>query len=101
MVISREDVQKVPSQAIEAAMRADPAKLPAFVGVDLGTQGYVVVRVNKVIPRETPAAEMALVERQQVGQWWGAAESLAYYNLLKQRYKVQIKVPAPAVDKAA
>ncbi len=101
MVISREDVQKVPSQAIEAAMRADPAKLPAFVGVDLGAQGYAVVRVNKVIPRETPAAEMALVERQQVGQWWGAAESLAYYNLLKQRYKVQIKVPASAVDKAA
>jgi len=101
MVISREDVQKVPSQAIEAAMRADPAKLPAFVGVDLGAPGYVLVRVNKVIPRDTPLAEMAQQERQQVGQWWGAAESLAYYNLLKQRYKVQIKVPTPAVDKAA
>lgn len=101
MVISREDVQKVPSQAIEAAMRVDPAKLPGFVGVDLGAQGYMLVRVNKVIPRDNPVAEMALQERQQVGQWWAAAESLAYYNLLKQRYKVQIKVPAPVVDRAA
>lgn len=101
LVISREDAAKVPSQVIEAALRADPAKLPAFVGVDLGAQGYVLVRVNKVIARETPGAELAQQERQQVGQWWAAAESLAYYNLLKERYKVRIKVPAPAADKAA
>ncbi len=101
MVISREDAQKVPSQVIEAAMRADPAKLPAFVGVDLGAQGYTVVRVNKAIARETPGAELLQQERQQVGQWWAAAESLAYYNLLKERYKVRIKVPTPAADKAA
>jgi peptidyl-prolyl cis-trans isomerase D len=80
---------------IDAAMRADPAALPAFTGVDLGEQGYAVVKVNKIIPRETPAPEVAQQERDQYEQWWGSAETLAYYNLLKERFKVQILVPKP------
>ncbi len=35
-------------------------------------------------------------EQQQYGQWWSQAEALAYYNLLKARYKVKITAAAPA-----
>ena len=43
---------------------------------------------------------MAKQERQQYGQWWASAENLAYYNLLKERFKVQIKVPKPTGTEA-
>ncbi|HSV47541.1 MAG TPA: SurA N-terminal domain-containing protein [Ramlibacter sp.] len=95
MVVSRQDSQKLPPQVIEAALRADPATLPAFAGVDLGPQGYVVAKVNKALPRETPAGEAAKQERTQYSQAWTAAENLAYLNLLKERFKVQVKVAKP------
>ena len=64
--------------------------------MDLGEQGYAVVKVNKVLPREAPPPDVAKQERQQYAQGWAAAENLAYYNLLKERFKVQITVPKPA-----
>jgi peptidyl-prolyl cis-trans isomerase D len=98
--VSRQQTQKQPSPVVEAALRADPAALPALVGVDLGEQGYAVVKVNKVLPRETPAPEVATQEIQQYGQWWATAENLAYYELLKERFKVQVRVPKPTGTEA-
>jgi peptidyl-prolyl cis-trans isomerase D len=97
VVVSREEAQKQPQQVVEAALRADSAALPALVGVDLGAQGYAVVKVNKALPREAPAPAAALQERQQYTQWWTAAEGLSYYNVLKDRFKTQIMVAKPAV----
>jgi peptidyl-prolyl cis-trans isomerase D len=93
--LSREDAQKQPTGVVEAALRADPAALPAFVGVDLGPQGYAVVKVIKVLPREQSNPEAGKQELQQYARAWGAAENLAYYNLLKDRFKTEIKVPKP------
>ena len=78
-----------------AALRADPTKLPATVGVDLGRQGYAIVKVNKVLPRTPVADDVAKQERNQYAQWTANAESQAYYASLKERFKAQIKVPAP------
>ena len=95
IVVSREESQKQPPQVVEAALRADPAALPAVVGIDLGAAGYAVVKVIKALPRVAPADEVAKQERQQYTQWWTAAENLAYYNLLKERVKTKILVPKP------
>jgi peptidyl-prolyl cis-trans isomerase D len=95
LTVSRLETQSQPMPIIEAALRADPAKLPALVGVDLGTQGYAVVRVNKTVPRTPPAAEMAQQEIQQVALATSAAEAAAYYELLKSRFKAEILVPKP------
>jgi peptidyl-prolyl cis-trans isomerase D len=96
VTVSRQDAQKQPSAVVEAALRADPGALPAFVGVDLGEQGYAVVKVDKVVPRDPPAPEQAKQELDQYTKWWSAAENLAYYNLLKERFKVKIELPKPA-----
>ncbi|HSV35375.1 MAG TPA: SurA N-terminal domain-containing protein [Ramlibacter sp.] len=96
VVVSRIDAQNQPAPVVEASLRADASALPAFAGVDLGSQGYAVVKVGKVVPREAPKPEMAAQEHQQYAQWWGSAENLAYYNLLKERFKVQIKAPKPS-----
>ncbi|MET3495925.1 peptidyl-prolyl cis-trans isomerase [Variovorax boronicumulans] len=96
VTVSRIDAQSQPLPVIDAALRADAAKLPSLVGVDLGTQGYVVVRVTKVVPRTPPTPEQAQQESAQVGQSVTAAEAAAYYNLLKERFKAEILVPKPA-----
>lgn len=96
VVVSREDPARQPRLAVEAALRADPTALPAFIGVDMGNAGYAVVRVVKSIPRTPPPEPVARQEQQQYGQWWSQAEALAYYNLLKTRYKVKVTAAAPA-----
>ena len=66
--------------------------------MDLGPQGYAVVKVNKVMPRANVDPEQARQEAAQYGRWWTSAEAMAYYNLLKERYKVQILVPKPSAE---
>jgi peptidyl-prolyl cis-trans isomerase D len=100
VVLSRIDPQKQPPQVVEAALTADAGALPAWAGVDLGQDGYAVVKVDKIVPREPPTAQAAQQEQRQYAQGWGQAENLAYYNLLKDRYKAQILVPKPAEDAA-
>jgi peptidyl-prolyl cis-trans isomerase D len=96
VTVSRGEAQTQPPAVIEAALRTDASKLPALVGVDLGTQGYAVVRVTKVVPRTPPTPEVAQRESAQIGQSIAAAEDAAYYDLLKERFKVKILVPKPA-----
>ena len=96
VTIARDDTHQFPAKLIDAALRADPAALPALLGVDLGEQGYAVVRVDKIAsPRALPAEAEQQV-RQQYAQTWAAAETVAYYNLLKERLKVRMEVAAPA-----
>ena len=84
-----------PRPVIEAALRADPARLPALVGVDLGAEGYAVVKVNKLLPRDTVPPQQAQQEAGQYTRAWGTAEAMAYYEVLKKRFKAQINVPRP------
>jgi peptidyl-prolyl cis-trans isomerase D len=93
IVLSREQTQQQPSALVETALRADTQKLPAWVGVDLGTSGYAVVKVEKIVPREEASNQNRARERAQYAQWWASAEGLAYYGLLKEKFKVEIKAP--------
>jgi peptidyl-prolyl cis-trans isomerase D len=96
VVVSRTESKEQAASVIEAALRTDPAALPGFAGVDLGEQGYAVVKVNRIVPRETPPADAAKQERQQYTQALASAENMAYYGMLKDRFKAQIKVAKPA-----
>ena len=95
LVVSRDQMQKLPPKVVEAALRADVATLPVFVGVDLGAQGYAIVKVVKVLPRDPVPEATAKQEHLQYAQWWTSAESLALYNVLKERFKTEMKVPKP------
>jgi peptidyl-prolyl cis-trans isomerase D len=93
VVVARDNPQGLSGAVLQAALSADPQRLPAWVGVDLGDQGYVIVKVEKVMPRAAPAAQNQ--EVQQYEQWWTAAETQAHYDMLKERFKVKILVPEP------
>mgnify|MGYP003586327670 FL=1 len=95
VVVSRDQTQNLPRAVVDAALRASPDNLPAWVSADLGSQGTAVVKVLRIIPREGADAQQAAQQRQQLQQWWTTAEGFAYYEMLKERFKVQIKPNRP------
>ena len=97
LLVSREQSQQLPAPLVDVALRADTSALPSFAGVDLGVQGYAIIKVNKVVPRDPPAETAAKQERSQYGQQWTSAETLAYYNGLKDRFKAEILIAKSAV----
>lgn len=96
LLVSRDQSQNVPTPVLLAALRADTSALPSWVGVDLGTAGYAVIRVTKVVPRNEAAQASASQDRNQYAQWWSAAEAQAYYEVLKERLKAEVLVAKPA-----
>ena len=98
ITLSRVDPKDQAPQLVDAALRADPAKLPAFVGVDLGAAGYAIAQVEKVLPPATQTPEQAEQSRARYDQLWALAEVRSYYDQLKTRYKARILVPAPPQD---
>jgi len=95
-VVSRDQSQSLPAALLDAVLRADVSSQPVFVGVDLGARGYAIVRVNKRIERPVAAPQVQQQDRAQYTQWWTQAEDQAYYKLLQERFKTQIKVARPA-----
>jgi len=95
LVVSRDQAPTLPQAVMDTALRADPSKLPALVGVDLGVQGYAVVRVNKIVPRPDASAQQADQSRAQFSRLWSQAESQAYLASLKSKFKVEMLAPKP------
>jgi peptidyl-prolyl cis-trans isomerase D len=101
LAVSRTRPEGQPRDVIDAALRADITKGPVAVGVALGEQGYVAVKVVKKLEREAndPDAERA---KPYIGQALASAEQAAYYDALKRRYKTEITpAKAASADEAA
>jgi len=99
IVISREKTQRQLPKVVDAILRADPNKLPSVSGVDLGVQGFAVVRVTKILPPEAENKELMVQAQQQFTQLWGTAETQAYIAQLKTTMKAEILVPKPSAAK--
>ncbi len=94
VTVSRPQAMGLPRELMDAIMRTDAGTLPAFTGVDLGANGYAVVRIDAVRAPEMPAA-MKAQWGPQLTQAFAAAESQLYYEALKKRLDVQMKVAKP------
>ena len=99
-VVSRAQARDLPRPVVEAVLKAPAATLPAFVGVDLGSQGYAVAKLTKVLGRDPVAAD-ATRAQSQYAQTFGDAESQAYYQALKTRFKVDTKDAAAVLSEGA
>ena len=95
--VARNQPQNLPVQIVEATLKADTTKLPDFVGVEVPGRVYYVAKINKVLPPVAADDATAKQGRVQVSQAWLAAEDQAYYNLLKERFKTDIKLAKPIV----
>lgn len=100
IVLSRDLPQNTPVKILNAVLQADASVLPTFIGIDLGAQGYAVVRVNRVVSKAAPSEAIAGQGRAQYAQWWASAENQAYYDLLKERFKVKVMVARPSPNLA-
>ena len=98
-VVSRAQAKDMPRAVLDAVLRAASSSLPTFIGVDLGEQGYAVARLVKVLGRD-PIASDTMQAQTQYLQAWSAAETQAYYNALKSRFKVDVKAAAAAASSA-
>jgi peptidyl-prolyl cis-trans isomerase D len=97
--VSRNDPQGMPPAALGAIFKADASKLPAYVGVDLGSDGYAIYRVNGIQKATPVAADRLAGAQQQVAQVYAQAEMEAYLESLKARSKVKItQAPATAAQ---
>ena len=98
VTVSRAQRHDLASPLVDAILRADAAKLPAYLGVDLGAQGYAVAKVEKLLGRDPVAGNPQQVAAQYA-QGWGNAEMAAYYNALKARFKVNVNaLPPPEAE---
>ncbi|MEI7465956.1 MAG: SurA N-terminal domain-containing protein [Burkholderiales bacterium] len=93
--ISRLQTQELGKATTLAVLGVDPKKLPAFVGIDLGSEGYAVAKVQKVIGRDPVVADVAQA-RNQYEQAWSDAETQSYLGALKVRLKVRIDAKTTA-----
>jgi peptidyl-prolyl cis-trans isomerase D len=97
VTLSRANPQGQPREVIDAVLRADATKLPQWVGVDLGAQGYALARIGAVKP---PAADSLQVAQllPRYGQAFAGAEAQAYLKALERRFKVKIEAAAAAAS---
>ena len=100
LVVSRPQPGNLSRAALEAVLAADASKLPAVVGLPLPGEGYLVARIDKLLPREAkPEEDQAL--SGQYAQAWARAEAEAYYKALSSRFKVTKRVDPVAAAAAA
>jgi len=98
--MSRRLVFSQPPQVLDAVLRMPEKQLPGWQVVDIGNEGFALVKVNKVLPVQmSPEEEQET--RRQLSSYWGRAESDAYLRALKREYKLDMKVKVPAAGGAA
>ncbi|KOQ39365.1 peptidylprolyl isomerase, partial [Achromobacter xylosoxidans] len=93
LVVSRQDPKNLPRSVLDAVMRLPAAKLPAYTGVQSGSD-YTLVRLEKVEAGTVEAADKERLAQQLAGAW-GQAENEALVRMLREEYKVQV-LPAAA-----
>ena len=86
--VSRREAQGFPPIAVQRVMAADASKLPAYVGVDRGEQGYALYRIAKVIPGDVAATLKEVQARLDRDN--GTQQLEAYLASLRARANVEI-----------
>ncbi|HEY5800622.1 MAG TPA: peptidylprolyl isomerase, partial [Burkholderiaceae bacterium] len=101
-VVSRGKAEGMHPLAVQAVMKADASKLPAYVGVELPGTGFSVFRINKVSGAATPDLQRREAERAQIANALAQQEMAAYIAFLKTKAKAQIiKGPVSATAATA
>ena len=100
VTLSRAQPGDLPAKLVDAILKAPTTTLPAAIGVDLGDAGYAVAKIGKVLGRDPVTADASRAQ-SQYAQAWGDAESQAYYNALKTRFKVELRPGALPAGEAA
>ncbi|HEX8601456.1 MAG TPA: SurA N-terminal domain-containing protein [Pseudoduganella sp.] len=97
--ISRAKAEGMPPLVARAVLKADVAKLPAYVGVELPGMGYGIYRIGKVHQPATADQARLASAREQIGNIVGQQDMMQYVEVLKDKAKVKILHPATVAKK--
>jgi len=88
--VSRRETQGVRADALQRVLAADASKLPAYVGADLGEEGYAIYRVEKVIPAPAKTPEQIASDFARNERAAGRAQYASYMASLRASSDVKI-----------
>jgi peptidyl-prolyl cis-trans isomerase D len=88
--VSRREPRELSPDALRAVMAADPAKLPAYVGLERGAEGYALYRVAKVIPAEARTDQQKGDDLARFERFAGNEQLESYVASLRTRAKIEI-----------
>jgi len=88
--VSRAAVQGLPEPVLRQVFRVDPAKLPAYAGIEDPQAGYTLVRVTKVTEPETVPPETRKAVADQLRQFAAQEQLAAYVERLKAGANVKM-----------
>jgi peptidyl-prolyl cis-trans isomerase D len=89
--VSRLDPQGIEKEALAKIMQAAPDRLPAFVGVPLGSGGYALYRVAKLLAGEPRPESERTAELQRLERDAGQEQLDAYVGSLRARAEIEIR----------
>ena len=94
-MVSRQKISMAGRADMAPIMKADVTKLPAYVGVDVAPNGYVIYRITKVVKPEKTDKNLREVMSRQMTNVMAQQELAAYLEYLRQQAKVEILVKNP------
>ncbi|MDR2875935.1 MAG: SurA N-terminal domain-containing protein [Methylobacillus sp.] len=90
VTIDRKNAQGLSDTVMKQAFRVNVAKLPAFDGVEVANQGYVLIRVSKVEGSAPTDADERKLLRGEMESAFAEAYTAAWMNALRDQAKIKI-----------
>ncbi|MDO4905842.1 MAG: SurA N-terminal domain-containing protein [Lautropia sp.] len=91
-LVSRAVPAGLSADAIRAAFAVPADQLPSWVGVSLGSEGYQLIQVEKVLPPDGEAEKRRESYQTQVRQRLASSEGRAWMDALKSGMKIERKL---------
>lgn len=88
--ISRRSPQGVPSTALRQIFAADAAKLPAYVGAERGSEGYMLYKVVRALEPEPKNEQQKAADQARAAQQAAADQLDAYIASLRARASIEV-----------
>lgn len=88
--VSRRSPQGVPSTALRQILAADAGKLPAYVGAERGSEGYMLYKVVRALEAEPKNEQQKAADQARATQQAAAEQLEAYVASLRTRAKIAV-----------
>lgn len=88
--VSRRNAQGLPPDLLRQILTAETSKLPAYVGVDRGDSGYLLIRISKVVEPATKADAQQASDLARAQRQAGLAQYEAYVASLRAQADVSV-----------
>jgi len=90
-IVSRQQPGELDPKTLQAIMRADTAKMPAYLGASMPNSGYRVIRVTRLISDAATDPGLRSAVESGLFQTYARMDAQAQIDLARSAQKVQIK----------